>query len=262
MGILNVTPDSFSDGGLSLDPVRAVERGLEIEKNGADILDIGGQSTRPGSEIITEIEEIERVIPTIEKLAPLLKIPISIDTYRAAVARRAIDAGAQVINDVSGLRLDSKMHTLALETGTAVVLMHSRGKRQALHDQQPAEKPEVICSELSETIEKAVVNGLDPKSVIADPGFGFSKNRSTNLKMLKQLDVFSTLGYPILVGVSRKPFINLAIPDHEVASWSTAPLVALAVGNGAHAIRVHDVAEMQIVAKTLDAIETAVTRKD
>ena len=255
MGILNVTPDSFSDHGFYSEPSLAIERGQEIEAQGADILDIGGESTRPGSEPVSVDEEIRRVIPVVAQLARVLRIPISIDTYRAEVARRAIDAGAQVINDVGGLRLDPEMGRLAAETGTGVVLMHSRGDRSELHMRDGAPSPETVCGELSQTIEKAIQSGIERASIVADPGLGFSKSSRASLKILKSLGLFSTLGYPLLVGVSRKSFIKMDISGPEVAVWTTAAAVALAVGKGAHAIRVHDVAQMRAVAQMTDAIE-------
>ena len=255
MGILNVTPDSFSDAGLYSEPSRAIERGQEIEAQGADILDIGGESTRPGSEPVSVDEEIRRVVPVVAQLAPVLRIPISVDTYRAEVARRAIGAGAQVINDVGGLRLDPAMGRLAAETGAGVVLVHSRGTRSELHDHGGNETAEGVCRELSQAIENAIQKGIDPASIVADPGLGFSKSSRGSLKVLKSLGLFSTLGYPLMVGVSRKSFIKTNISGPEFAVWTTAAAVALAVGNGAHAIRVHDVAQMRAVAQMADAIE-------
>ena len=255
MGILNVTPDSFSDGGLYSDPSRAIERGREIEAQGADILDIGGESTRPGSQPISVDEEIRRVVPVVEQLARVLRIPISVDTYRAEVARRAIDAGVQVINDVGGLRLDPEMGQVAAETRVGIVLMHSRGDRSELHVRDGDHSPEAVCSELSQTIESAIQEGIEPASIVADPGLGFGKSSRASLKILKSLGLFSTLDHPLLVGVSRKSFIKMNISGSEVAVWTTASAVALAVGNGAHAIRVHDVAQMRAVAQMADAIE-------
>jgi len=255
MGILNVTPDSFSDGGLYNEPLQAIERGQEIEAQGANILDIGGESTRPGSEPVSQDEEIGRVVPVVEQLAPLLRIPISIDTYRAEVARQAIDAGAQVINDVGGLRFDPEMGRLAAETGAGVIIMHSRGNRSELHNCGGDETATGVCRELYQTIEKAIEKGIDPASIVADPGLGFSKSSQGSLKILKSLGVFSTLGYPVMVGVSRKSFIKMDISGPKVTAWTTAAAVALAIGNGAHAIRVHDVAQMRAVAQMVEAIE-------
>ncbi len=254
MGIINLTPDSFSDGGLYNDTERAVDRALEIETEGADILDIGGQSTRPKSGLVDAAEEAHRVIPTLERIASSIKIPISIDTYHARVAEQAMDAGAQVINDISGFRLDPKMVEVARNTGAGVVLMHSRGEREAIHEHKKGEEPETIRDELSLTAATAVRNGISPEAIAVDPGIGFSKGRRTSLKVLKRLDLFSTLGYPLLVGTSRKSFIKVDIPVPEAADWSTAASVALAVAGGAQIVRVHDVARMRVVVEVADSM--------
>ena len=257
MGILNVTPDSFSDGGKYLNLDTAVDRGQAIEAEGADLLDIGGQSTRPGSIPIAEEEEIKRVIPAVELLATKLEIPISVDTYRAEVARRAIDAGAQIINDISGLRMDPDMQRVASETKAGVVIMHSRGARRNIHDRRVTEDLAKICRELGQTIEAATKAGINREAVMADPGIGFGKSPRNNLKVLKRLDIFSRLGYPLLVGVSRKYLIKGSIPASEATVWTTAAAVALAVRGGAHAVRVHQIAEMRAVAEMVDQIEQA-----
>ena len=255
MGILNVTPDSFSDGGLYDEPDRAVERALEIEAEGADILDIGGESTRPGSEAVSEPIESQRVLPIIDRLAQVLKIPISIDTYRSNVARQAIDAGAQIINDISGFRLDPAMNEVARTTRAAVVLMHSRGGRDALFVRPQIDAPETVRGELAETIARAVDGGVDPRALVADPGLAFSKTQAMSLKVLKRLRLFSKLGYPLLVGASRKSFIREDIAVSEAAIWATAAAVNIAVSNGAHIVRVHDVARMSVVVKIADRVE-------
>ena len=257
MGILNVTPDSFSDGGLWDDPDRAVERGLEIEAEGADILDIGGESTRPGSQAVSEQIEKERVLPVITRLAPVLKIPISIDSYRSGVARRAIEAGAQIMNDITGFRLDPLMNEVARTTRAGVVLMHSRGGRDELFVRPEVDAPETVRDELAETIARVVDGGVDPTAIVADPGLAFSKTRTMSLKVLKRLDLFSTLGYPLLVGASRKSFIRDDIYVSEAAVWATAASVAIATSNGAHIVRVHDIAQMKTVARISDSVERA-----
>ncbi len=254
MGIINLTPDSFSDGGLYNDTERAVDRALEIETEGADILDIGGQSTRPKSGLVDVVEEAHRVIPTLKRVAATIKIPISIDTYHAEVAEQAMDAGAQVINDISGFRLDPKIVEVARDTGAGVVLMHSRGEREAIHEHKKGEGPETIRDELFRTAAAAVRNGISPESIVVDPGIGFSKGRRTSLKVLKRLDLFSTLGYPLLVGTSRKSFIRVDIPVPEASDWSTAASVALAVAGGAQIVRVHDVARMRVVVEVADSM--------
>jgi dihydropteroate synthase len=257
MGILNVTPDSFSDGGKYMDPKVALDRGLEIESEGAGVLDIGGESTRPGSIPIPQEEELRRVIPTVKALARELEIPISVDTYRSEIARQAIDAGAQIINDISGLEMDPKMRVVASETKTGVVLMHSRGARRNIHDRRTTDDLEKVCEELGQSIETAVNAGIDRGAVVADPGVGFGKSPRNNLKVLKRLDIFSRLGYPLLVGVSRKYLIKGSIPASSATVWTTAAAVALAVRGGAHAVRVHQIPEMRAVAEMVDQIEQA-----
>lgn len=257
MGILNLTPDSFSDGGLWTDPERALDHALELEAEGADILDVGGESTRPGGEPVSGDEELRRVLPTLEKIAPRLKIPISIDTYRSGVARAALDAGAQIINDVSGFRLDEAMFPLARESGAGVVLMHSRGKRGELHVRPGDDHPALVREELVRSIQKALDHGIGGSRIVADPGLGFSKTPAMTLKVLKRLDLFSTLGCPLLVGPSRKSFIRVDIDIPEVTSWATAASVALAIAGGAHIIRVHEVSRMRVVARIADSIRNA-----
>jgi dihydropteroate synthase len=257
MGILNLTPDSFSDGGRYQDPGRALDRALELEAEGADILDVGGESSRPGSRPIPEDEELRRVLPILERLGAALKIPISVDTYRAGVARRAMGAGAQVINDISGFRLDPGMAEVVRGSGAGVVLMHSRGTREALHEKKPGDSPEAIRSDLGVTVAAALQGGIAPEAIVIDPGIGFSKAAQTSLKVLKSLDVFSTLGYPLLLGPSRKSFINMGIPVSAAAVWATAAAVVLAVSRGAHIVRVHDVAPMRVAVDVADRVETA-----
>jgi len=257
MGILNLTPDSFSDGGLYNDPQKALDRALGIEAEGAHVLDIGGQSTRPGSRPVDAEEEILRVIPSLKRIASAVKIPISIDTYHAEVARRAIAEGAQIINDISGFRLDPDIAALARETGAGVVLMHSRGQRGAIHDREDDGSPESIRDELGQTVTDALDKGITPEAIVVDPGIGFSKSRETSLKVLKRLDLFSTLGYPLLVGPSRKSFIKVDIPVAQASDWSTAATIALAIQAGAHLVRVHDVLRMRAVVETADRLTSA-----
>ncbi len=257
MGILNLTPDSFSDGGLFTDPQRASTRALAIQAEGADILDIGGQSTRPGSTPLNEDEEWLRVLPVLKRVAPAIKIPISIDTYHASVAYRAIDYGAQIINDISGFRLDPAMKAVVRKTGAGVVLMHSRGSRDNLFVRPENDTPEVVRDELGVTIQAALDAGIAPERIVADPGIGFSKTRDVSLKILKRLDLFSTLGYPLLVGMSRKSFIRLDIPVQEAEVWATAAAATQSILAGAHIIRVHDVGRMRVVAEIADMVERA-----
>jgi dihydropteroate synthase len=256
MGILNITPDSFSDGGLFLDRDAAISRGKELEQLGADILDIGGESTRPGSKEVGEEEETRRVVPVIEALARVLKIPISVDTYRAVVARRAIEAGAQIVNDISGLRFDDKLPQLIAATGAGVALMHSRGERSEVHHQPPVADPvQVVVDGLQKSIETARSAGIADNAIVIDPGIGFSKDAPASLAVLKNLGVFSRMPYPLLVGTSRKSFIRAIIQDSSDSRLlGTAATVAAAITGGAHIVRVHDVREMRVVTDVVDRI--------
>jgi dihydropteroate synthase len=255
MGILNVTPDSFSDGGMFADPQKAATRALAIQAEGADILDIGGQSTRPDSAGITDDEEWLRILRALKRIVPVMRIPISIDTYHASVAWRAIDAGAQIINDISGFRLDPAMKSVARKTGAGVVLMHSRGRRKDLFVCPDPDSAEAVRDELETTIDAAVDGGIDREAIVADPGLGFSKTSRTSLNVLKKLDLFSTLDVPLLVGASRKSFIRVDIPVSEAEVWATAASTALAVAGGAHIVRVHDVGRMRVVTEIADSVE-------
>ena len=256
MGILNVTPDSFSDGGKYFDRDKAVARGKEIEQEGADLIDIGGESTRPGSEPITEEEETRRVIPVIEMLGSALKIPISIDTYRAAIARRALEAGAQIVNDISGLRFDDTLAPMAKAAGAGLVLMHSRGSREALHRQSPMENPlSEIMDDLEASVKAARAAGVSNRAIVIDPGIGFGKSGSDSLKVLKSLGEFSKLGHPLLIGTSRKSFIRSLTQDSlEVRSWGTAATVVAGIMNGAHIVRVHEVRAARVLTDVTDRI--------
>lgn len=257
MGILNVTPDSFSDGGLFADPQKAATRALAIQAEGADILDIGGQSTRPDSRGLTDDEEWLRVLPALKRIAPIVDIPISIDTYQAGVAYKAIDMGAQIINDISGFRLDPAMKAVARKTGAGVVLMHSRGRRDQLFERPAPDGAEAVRDELGKTIDGAIDAGIAREAIVADPGLGFSKTSKTSLNVLKKLDLFSTLGVPLLIGASRKSFIRVDIPVYEAEVWATAASTALAVARGAHIVRVHDVGRMRVVTEIADSVERA-----
>lgn len=256
MGIINVTPDSFSDGGLYFDFDRAVEHGKELEQQGADILDVGGESTRPGSQPVSEEEETLRVIPVVEALAPIVRVPVSVDTYRTSVAKRAIDAGAQIINDISGFRFDPLLPKILHTTRAAVVIMHSRGARQDIHQQPPTEDPvQTVFDGLQESLEAARSAGVARSAIAIDPGIGFSKDAAASFKILKRLGDFSKLQYPLLVGTSRKSFIRAVIQDSpESRLFGTAASVAAAIAGGAHIVRVHDVRQMRIVADIIDRI--------
>lgn len=258
MGILNVTPDSFSDGGLYLDTEKAVERALEIEKEGADIIDIGGESTRPGAIPLSPEEELSRVIPVIERLKSILKIPISIDTYKAPVAKEAIQAGASIINDISGLRYDPDMASVASEYGVPVVIMHIKGTPRDMQV-NPVYQDLIgeILDYLKEGISIALKAGVDESRIIVDPGIGFGKTVEHNLEIINRLDEFKSLGMPILFGPSRKSFIGkiLDLPvDNRLEG--TAAAVAIGIIKGADIVRVHDVRSMVRVARMSDAIKS------
>ncbi len=256
MGILNVTPDSFSDGGKYAGLEMALARGKKMEQDGAGIIDVGGESTRPGSSEVPLEEEIRRVVPIIEGLAKSINIPISVDTYRSEVAARALDAGAQIVNDISGLRFDEKLAVTVKEREAAIVLMHSRGSRRELHTQAPMVRPvtEVLAG-MSESIKRAREAGIGNSSIVIDPGIGFGKTAAESIAVLKNLSDFSELRYPLLVGTSRKSFIRTIIQDNiEARDWGTAATVAISILNGAHIVRVHDVSQMRAVADVTDRI--------
>jgi len=256
MGILNVTPDSFSDGGSYFTSEKAIARAKELEQQGADILDIGGESTRPGSAPVSEEEELRRVMPVLEDIGRELRIPISIDTYRAGVAKRAIEAGSQIVNDISGLRLDAALAGIVREARGGIVLMHSRGERETLHKQgKMADPVNEVFNGLAGSIAKARQAGIEDSSIVVDPGIGFGKDASASLKVLKSLTEFSKLQFPLLVGTSRKSFIRFITQDvRDSRIWGTAATVAISILNGAHIVRVHDVPEMRIVADVADTL--------
>ena len=257
MGILNITPDSFSDGGEFINHERALTHAHKMVGEGADIIDVGGESTRPGAKPVSLEEELGRVIPLIEKLASQVEVPISIDTTKAGVAKEALKAGAVMINDVSALRFDSEMAPLAAEHGVPVVLMHMRGSPQTMqqHVKYDSLMPE-IYSFLNERIAYAESAGIDSAKIVIDPGIGFGKSvPDGNLKIIKHLSLLKDLGKPILVGPSRKAFIgNVLDLGVEEREEGTAAAVALAIRNGAHMVRVHDIKKIKRVVKMVDAI--------
>jgi dihydropteroate synthase len=265
MGVLNVTPDSFSDGGEFYDNTRAGERALEIEAEGANILDIGGESTRPGSLSISEEEEIARVIPVIERLQGRLTIPISIDTTKSAVARAAINSGAEMINDVSGLRFEPSLAQVAAETGAGLVLMHSRGTPENMQKLPPVEDIFLdVGEDWRRSIDLAVRAGVEPDKIILDPGIGFGKTPEQNLQLINGLErLTEEFKYPILLGPSRKSFIKRILDqrlsaanrdDRRERIAGTAASVTIGVLRGARIIRVHDVAEMTAVIRLTEAM--------
>jgi dihydropteroate synthase len=258
MGILNVTPDSFSDGGAYSDPSRAVARALEIEANGADVLDIGGESSRPGSVAISEEEELRRVLPVVDALQGKLKIPISVDTYRSEVARRALTIGAQIVNDISAFRIDPAMAEMVSAHRAGVVLMHSRGNREELHLQPPMVNATAeVLEDLGKAIGMAIKAGVARSAIVVDPGIGFGKRAEDSLSVLRNVKGLSTLECALLIGTSRKSFIRKIARVESVPYdplWGTAATVAAAVLQGVHIVRVHDVKETRNLVDVLDAI--------
>ncbi|MFH1624416.1 MAG: dihydropteroate synthase [Pseudomonadota bacterium] len=259
MGVINVTPDSFSDGGLFFDSDRAVAHGLQLVDQGADIIDIGGETTRPGSTPISAEAEINRVIPVIERLAPRTAVPISVDTYKSVVAEKAIEAGAEIINDISGLHFDPKMAEIAAHYDVPIVLMHIRGTPLNMQ-QNPFYKSLTgeIIEYLRESIEMGERAGVDPDKIIIDPGIGFGKSldEGHNLRIISKLSEFKSLGKPILVGPSRKAFIGKILDcDVTEREEGTAAAVSAAILNGANIVRVHNVGMMKKVVKVVDAIK-------
>jgi len=259
MGILNITPDSFSDGGLFFDKEKAIARGLKMVEEGADFIDIGGESTRPGSQPLGLDEELRRVIPVIEFLAREVDVPISIDTYKSTVAKKAIEAGAQIINDISGLYLDSLLSQVAAKEDVPLVLMHIRGNPETMQKNIHYESLfSEIIQYLKDSIRRAESAGVDPEQIIIDPGIGFGKTVEDNLLILKNLKEFKILGKPLLLGTSRKSFIG-KILNADVTERVEGSLSSIVVGvlNGAHIIRCHDVLQAKRAIAIADAVRQA-----
>ena len=272
MGILNVTPDSFSDGGEFFTLDNAVAQGQKLFEDGADILDIGGESTRPFSDAVSAEEEIRRVVPVIENLAARISIPISIDTTRAGVARRAIEAGASIINDVSALRFDHGIADVAAEYDVPVILMHMLGTPKTMQvDPVYDDLIKEIKEFLKNAVDYAESRGISKSKIIIDPGIGFGKTVEHNLLLIKHLHEFKTLDVPILIGSSRKAFIRNILkyktvkdinPDLAEVEIGTQASVAAAVLNGAHMVRVHNVANTRATIKIIDAINNVQKSKN
>ena len=267
MGVVNVTPDSFSDGGKFLPTESAVAQGLKLAADGADILDIGGESTRPFSDPVPVDVEIERVIPVIERLSAEISIPISIDTMKAEVAKQAIKAGASIINDISALRFDPDLGAVAAEFGTPVILMHMLGSPKTMQ-MSPSYTDLIgeITDFLNAAIARAQKQGISKSNIIVDPGIGFGKTVSHNLILIRQIQAFAALDAPILVGPSRKSFIRKLLKgehsddipaDTPIVETGTQAAVAAAVLCGAHIVRVHDVANTRATVRILDAMRSA-----
>jgi dihydropteroate synthase len=260
MGVLNITPDSFSDGGIALDPAHAIDLALRMEAEGADLLDIGAESTRPGAAAVDAHEEWARLRPVLKGLPRRLRIPVSIDTYKADVARRALDAGAAIVNDVSGLSYDSGLGALVGSRGAALVLMHTRGRSSDMY--KHANYDDVVLDvahELQRSVERAIGAGVSWDRLILDPGLGFAKRAEHSFETLAELERFAMLGRPLLVGPSRKSFLTAATGAQPASDrdWATSAAVTAAVLAGAHIVRVHRVAEMVQVVRVADAIRNA-----
>jgi dihydropteroate synthase len=254
MGILNVTPDSFSDGGKFYDVESAVAHGLRMVEDGADFIDLGGESTRPGAEPISVDEEIRRVIPVLERLVQETSIPLSVDTYKSEVAEKALSAGAVIVNDISGLHFDPSLADVVSKHGASIILMHIRGTPRTMQDRpQYDDLLAEVIGYLQEGVHVAESRGIE--QIMIDPGVGFGKDQSQNLEILRKLSDLRLLGFPLLVGPSRKSFIGkiLDLPVEERLE-GTAAAVAVAIMNGANIVRVHDVKEMKRVATVVDAI--------
>lgn len=259
MGILNVTPDSFSDGGLFWGREAAIERGVEMAAQGADIIDVGGESTRPGADPVTALEEIGRVVPVIKALVAEIDIPISIDTTKAEVAEAALDAGAAIVNDVSAMRFDPMMSEVVASAEAGLILMHMLGEPRTMQENpQYEDVVEEVRAALLGWAEEAEAAGIDPERIALDPGIGFGKNAYHNLRLVRLLGRFVEGPCPVVLGPSRKSFIGfvLDLPVDERLE-GTAAVVAWAVARGVHVVRVHDVEEMVRVVRMVEAIKGA-----
>ena len=286
MGVLNATPDSFSDGGLYLDPVAAIRRGVEMARQGADWIDVGGESTRPGSRPVTAVEELARVLPVIKGLRRRLpSIPISIDTTKAAVAERAVEAGAAILNDISGLRFEPRLAEVARASGCPLVLMHIRGRPRDMQQRPFARSIWRSLQEgLTRSIDRAIAHGVRRRQLVIDPGLGFGKTRRQNFEILAHLERLQLFKLPILVGSSRKSFMRAIVSGEglvpalpakglrnrspaaareklpEGLPFGDAAAVTAAILNGAHIVRVHDVEEIVPAVRIADAVAQAAGR--
>jgi dihydropteroate synthase len=256
MGVLNITPDSFSDGGRFNDPDRAYARALELEEQGADIIDIGAESTRPGSKRITADEEWQRLVPVLKRLRGNLRVPLSLDTYKSEIAERAIQYGVEIINDPSGLTFDPGLAKAAANGNAGLILNHMRGQPETWPRLPPMPDPAAtIARELDATANRARHAGVERARIVIDPGLGFGKRKEQNAEILAHLSALSKLDFPILAGPSRKSFLAQASESETV--YATAAAVTAAILNGAHIVRVHDVKEMRVVAQVADEIARA-----
>lgn len=260
MGILNVTPDSFSDGGKFFDPDLALAHALELCRQGADIIDVGGESTRPGAEPVPVDEEIRRVVPVVQRLAKMVEVPISIDTYKAAVAERALEAGAAMVNDITALRADRQMAEVVRRFGAGLVLMHMQGEPRTMQRNPTyGDVVEEIIAFLQERVAACEQAGIPRSCLVVDPGIGFGKTVQHNFEIIRRLKEFARLQLPLLVGPSRKSFVGAVTglpPDQRLEG--TAAAVAACVLGGAHIVRVHDVQAIRRVVAVADAIAAKV----
>jgi dihydropteroate synthase len=258
MGILNVTPDSFAESASTLDPEAAIDAALRLQREGADLIDIGGESTRPGADPVSAGEEVARILPVVRGLTGRLTVPISIDTYKAAVARAAIEAGAAMVNDVSGLRNDAEMARVVADTGAGLVLMHTRGKSKTMYAEAMYEDVvREVIAELRDRVDRALTAGVALEQIIVDPGIGFAKQAVHSYGVLARLpELADAIGRPILVGPSRKSFLKEAVGHRPAAKrdWGTAAAVAAAVLGGVHIVRVHAVEQMAQVVRVAEEL--------
>ena len=260
MGVLNVTPDSFSDGGKYADPDRAFARAVELEEQGADIIDIGAESTKPGSDRITAAVELQRLVPVLKRLKDALTIPISVDTYKAEVAERALDLGAAIINDPSGLTFEPQLARTVSNHNAGLVINHMRGRPETWSKLGPMPDPiATVGRDLDAAVSRARHVGVDKSRIVVDPGLGFGKRKEQNSTILARLSDFAALDLPVMTGPSRKSF--LAHPDPEENRFATAAAVAVSILGGAHIVRVHEVREMRAVAEVTDEILRARAEK-
>ena len=256
VGVINVTPDSFSDGGQNFDPERAIDRGVAMECEGAGIIEVGGESTRPGAIPVAAEDETQRVLPVVRGLVSRVRVPVSVDTYKSDVAEAALELGASIINDVSALRFDPRLATVAARQSAVLVLMHMRGDPATMQKIDPSSDIFAeIERDLGDAVQKAIEAGVARDRIIIDPGVGFGKTLEQNLEIISRLERLDALGFPLMIGTSRKAFIGKMTgrpADERVLG--TAASVAAAILRGAHLVRVHDVKEMAEVARVSDSI--------
>jgi dihydropteroate synthase len=259
MGVLNVTPDSFHDGDRYFDKSKAIERAYQIEREGADIIDIGGESSRPGSDPIPINAEIDRVCPIIEEISKSLKIPISIDTYKSKVAEEAIEAGASIINDISSLLFDEKMIEVAMRYDTYLILMHMKGKPKTMQDNPQYENLlDEIGTFLRDSADRAIRGGVKKDKIIVDPGIGFGKTLIQNYEIINNIDYFKRIGFPVLIGLSMKSLIGKLYDEKCDRLPATIALNAISIIKGADIIRVHNVEEHRLALAAIEKLKEAV----